>query len=156
MLLLEGTQRDTYRMTQHSSSGNRAESVTVFTRKYLEVIPGSVYGSPSGPFTIGCYHFYVSRVIISGIYGVSAGSDAASMEVVEEFHNKLTETTTLHRNRTIAVKGDFNIKLDVINSVPDPNPVGSALNLGLDSDLYSESRSGSRCLKIGLKSQNLP
>jgi hypothetical protein len=34
---------------------------------------------------------------------------------------------------------------------PDPNPVGSAFNLGLDPG----SGSGSRCLKIGLKSLNL-
>ncbi len=74
-----------YRMTQHSSSGNRARGVTIFTRKDLEVIPDSVYGSPSGHFAIGCYDFHGSRVVIGGIYGVSAGSDAASMEVFEEF-----------------------------------------------------------------------
>jgi hypothetical protein len=57
-----------------------------------------------------------SRVVIGGIYGVSADSDAASMEVFEEFHNKLTETTTLYRNRTVIIGGDFNVKLDVSNN----------------------------------------
>jgi exonuclease III len=105
-----------YRMTQHSSSGNRAGGVTIFTRKDLEVIPDSVYGSPSGHFAIGCYDFHGSRVVIGGIYGVSAGSDAASMEVFEEFHNKITETATLHRTRTVIIGGDFNVKLDVPNN----------------------------------------
>ncbi len=81
-------------MTQHSSSGNRAGGVTIFTKKDSGVIPDLVCGSPSGHFAIGCYDFHGSRVVIGGIYGVSAGSDAASMEVFEEFHNKLTETTT--------------------------------------------------------------
>ncbi len=102
-----------YRMTQHSSSGNRAGGVAIFTRKDLEVIPESIYGSPSGHSAIGCYDFHGSRVVIGGIYGVSAGSDAASMEVFEEFHDKLTETTTLYRTRTIIVGGDFNVKLYV-------------------------------------------
>ncbi len=57
----------------------RAGGVTI-----LEVIPDSVYGSPSGHFAIGCYDFHGSRVIIGGIYGVSAGSDAASIKVIEE------------------------------------------------------------------------
>ncbi len=92
-----------YKMTQHSSSGNRAGGVTIFTRKDLEVIPESVYGSPPGHFAIGCYDFHGTRVIIVGIYGVSAGSDTASMEVFEEFHTRLTETTTLYRTRTVII-----------------------------------------------------
>jgi hypothetical protein len=84
-----------YRMTQHSSGGNRAGGVTIFTRKYLEVISESVYGSPSSHFAIGCYEFHGSRVVMGVIYGVSASIEAASMEVFEEFHNKLTETTTI-------------------------------------------------------------
>ena len=105
-----------YKMTQHSSSGNRSGGVAIFTKKDLEVIPESVYGSPSGHFAIGCYDFHGSRVIIGGIYGISAGGDAASMEVFEDFHNKLMETTTLYRTRTIIVGGDFNVKLDVSNN----------------------------------------
>ncbi len=38
------------------------------------------------------------------------------MEVFEEFHVNLTETTTLYRTRTIIVGGDFNVKLDVPNN----------------------------------------
>jgi hypothetical protein len=38
------------------------------------------------------------------------------MEVFEEFHNKLTETTTLHRTRTVIIGGDFNVKLDILNN----------------------------------------
>jgi hypothetical protein len=105
-----------YRMTQQRSSGNRAGGVTIFTRKDLEVIPESVHGSPSGYFAIGCYDFHRSRVVIGGIYGVSANSDAASMEVFEELHNKLMETTTLYRTRTVIIGGDFNVKLDVLNN----------------------------------------
>jgi hypothetical protein len=38
------------------------------------------------------------------------------MEVFEEFHNKITETATLHRTRTVIIGGDFNVKLDVPNN----------------------------------------
>ncbi len=71
-----------------SSSGNKARVVAIFTRKDIEVIPESVYGSPSGHFAIECNDFHGSRVVIGRIYGVSAGSDAASMEIFEELHNK--------------------------------------------------------------------
>jgi hypothetical protein len=71
-----------------SSSGNKARVVAIFTRKDIEVIPESVYGSPSGHFAIECNDIHGSRVVIGRIYGVSAGSDAASMEIFEELHNK--------------------------------------------------------------------
>jgi hypothetical protein len=65
--------------------------MAIFTRKDIEMIPESIYGSPLGHFATGCYDFHGSSVVNSGIYGVSAGSDAASMEVFEEFHdNNLT------------------------------------------------------------------
>jgi hypothetical protein len=76
---LQGIQDDTT-----SSSGNSARGVAIFTRKDIEVIPESVYGSPSGHFAIECNDFHGSRVVIGRIYGVSAGSDSASMKIFEE------------------------------------------------------------------------
>jgi hypothetical protein len=47
--------------------------------------------------------------------GVSTGRDAASIEVFQQFHNKLTETHTLYSTIPVIIGGDFNVKLDVLN-----------------------------------------
>ena len=103
-----------YSMTQYSKNRLRIRTggTAVFIRNTLECIPGSVYNSNTGHYSIAVYLHDTSKIIVAAIYGPSSPSDPEAVLLYTEILNKIREYMQLYSTRLMVLGGDFNINLD--------------------------------------------
>jgi hypothetical protein len=88
-------------------------TVTVFVRKDLQEIDGTIRNSKSGHSTIGAYNWKGEKIIVGGIYGRCTGSDRQCAEIFSEYADWHIELTQRIGNAAEIVGRDFNVKMDI-------------------------------------------
>ena len=105
-----------YNLVQYGWTGERTGGVAVFVKKGTQVIEGTAITDVDGHFAVNALELSDNKVVIGGIYGPSVSSDRQSHDSFDRFFRELQELANRIGTRYYIIAGDFNAKLDKVNS----------------------------------------
>ena len=107
-----------YELIQAASSGDRSGGVMLFKNKSIDLIEGSASECINGRFTIGCYRFFGTKIVVGAVYGYADANDTQSLNMYKEIAEKIETLTQVNNTRNVILCGDFNLHLDQGNPKP--------------------------------------
>ncbi len=105
-----------YNLVQYGGTGERTGGVAVFVKKGTQVIEGTAIADEDGHFVVTALELSGNKVVIGGIYGPSVSSDRQLHDSFDRFFRELQELANRIGTRYYIIAGDFNAKLDKVNS----------------------------------------